>query len=112
MKFGPTKVNIVWKKYDFLLINEKSFSNLEKNGTFFFETLFPKKEYFNIWEEIMDDIQDIKELVKILACPACKADVELRKEEVICTRCRRRYPIRDGIPIMLIEEAKYDPIDY
>ncbi|MCD6093633.1 MAG: Trm112 family protein [Candidatus Omnitrophica bacterium] len=54
----------------------------------------------------------MKELVKILACPACKADVELRKEEVICTRCRRRYPIRDGIPIMLIEEAKYDSIDY
>ena len=47
-----------------------------------------------------------KELLKILACPACKADVELKEEKIVCTKCRRKYPIRDGIPIMLIEEAE------
>lgn len=47
-----------------------------------------------------------KELLDILACPLCKADVELKDEKIICTKCHRRYPIRDGIPIMLIEEAE------
>ena len=47
-----------------------------------------------------------KELLNILACPACKADVKLEDEKIICTKCGRRYPIRDGIPIMLIDEAE------
>ncbi len=47
-----------------------------------------------------------EELLKILACPACKADVTLEGEEIVCTRCGLRYPIKDGIPIMLVEEAK------
>lgn len=47
-----------------------------------------------------------KELLKILACPACKADVELKENRIVCTKCGRKYPIRDGIPIMLIEEAE------
>ncbi|MBL7084728.1 MAG: Trm112 family protein [Candidatus Omnitrophica bacterium] len=47
-----------------------------------------------------------KELLKILACPACKADVELKENKIVCTKCGRKYPIRDGIPIMLIEEAE------
>ena len=46
------------------------------------------------------------ELLSILACPVAKAPVELRGERIVCTRCGRRYPIRDGIPIMLIEEAE------
>ena len=47
-----------------------------------------------------------QELLKILACPACKADVELKESRIVCTKCGRKYPIRDGIPIMLIEEAE------
>ena len=47
-----------------------------------------------------------QELLKILACPACKVDVELKDGKIVCTKCRRKYPIRDGIPIMLIEEAE------
>ena len=46
------------------------------------------------------------ELLSILACPACKADIKLEGEKIVCTKCGRRYPIRDGIPIMLIEEAE------
>lgn len=49
-----------------------------------------------------------KELLEILACPACKGDVELREDKIICTQCGRRYPIRDGIPIMLVDEAQED----
>ena len=43
----------------------------------------------------------------ILACPKCRHSVQLDGAFVRCTNaaCRLRYPIRDGIPIMLIEEA-------
>jgi uncharacterized protein YbaR (Trm112 family) len=47
-----------------------------------------------------------KELLEILACPVCKAPVVLRDERIVCTSCGRRYPIRDGIPVMLIDEAE------
>lgn len=46
------------------------------------------------------------ELLEILACPKCKADVVLQGDRLACVRCGLRYPIRDGIPIMLIEEAE------
>jgi uncharacterized protein YbaR (Trm112 family) len=49
-----------------------------------------------------------KELLDILACPACKHDVKLEGEKIVCQNpgCGLRYPIKDGIPIMLIEEAE------
>jgi len=48
------------------------------------------------------------DLLKILACPFCKADVFLKDNKIICTQCGRKYPIKDEIPIMLIEEAEVD----
>ena len=45
-------------------------------------------------------------LLEILACPVCKTAVRLEGERLICTQCGRRYPIRDGIPVMLVEEAE------
>ncbi len=47
-----------------------------------------------------------KELLEILACPACKADVELKEGKIVCKRCAKKYPIRDGIPVMLIDQAE------
>ena len=47
-----------------------------------------------------------KELLEILACPACKGDVDLKENKIICQQCGKKYPIRDGIPIMLIDEAE------
>lgn len=47
-----------------------------------------------------------KELLDILACPACKAAVKLEGDRIVCTGCGRRYPIKDDIPIMLIDEAE------
>ncbi len=43
---------------------------------------------------------------RFTVCPACKSDVELRDEKIVCTKCGRRYPIKDGIPVMLIDEAE------
>ena len=50
-----------------------------------------------------------KELLEILACPLCKQGVVLDGERLVCTQCGRRYPIRDGIPVMLVEEAETGP---
>jgi uncharacterized protein len=46
-------------------------------------------------------------LLEILACPLCKTEVSLTRDGtgLVCATCRRRYPIVDDIPIMLIEEA-------
>jgi len=49
-----------------------------------------------------------EELLKILACPLCKTDVILKENKLVCTKCKRKYPIKDGIPIMLIEEAEVE----
>jgi uncharacterized protein YbaR (Trm112 family) len=48
-----------------------------------------------------------KELLAILVCPKCKGDLEYRDDEpsLVCPSCRLRYAVRDGIPIMLIDEA-------
>lgn len=46
------------------------------------------------------------ELLKILACPADRAPVVREGDRIVCTQCGRRYPIRDDIPIMLVEEAE------
>jgi len=47
-----------------------------------------------------------EKLLEVLACPDCKAPVELRDDKIVCTSCGKRYSIRDGIPIMLIDEAE------
>jgi uncharacterized protein len=46
-------------------------------------------------------------LLEILVCPACKAKLDLKPDEsgLKCVQCHRLYPIRDGIPVMLIDEA-------
>lgn len=45
-------------------------------------------------------------LLKILACPVCRGDVKEEENQIICLQCGRQYPIRDGIPIMLANEAQ------
>ena len=53
-----------------------------------------------------------QDLLDILVCPACKKPLLLLKvkgESLKCTECRRVYPVRDNIPILLIDEAVTDP---
>ena len=49
-----------------------------------------------------------KELLEILACPKCKAPIREEGDKLVCTnpQCGLRYPVRDGIPVMLIDEAE------
>lgn len=46
-------------------------------------------------------------LLEILVCPRCKGELEHREQEssLVCRACSLRYPIRDDIPVMLIDEA-------
>lgn len=48
-----------------------------------------------------------RELLAILVCPQCKGELELVDSEtgLVCHACRLRYPIRDDIPVMLVDEA-------
>ena len=50
-------------------------------------------------------------LFDILACPQCKGDIKYneKKTGLICEACKLEYPIRDDIPVMLIDEAKEIP---
>lgn len=49
-----------------------------------------------------------QELLDILACPDCKGDIRYDEPEqkLTCLNCGLRYPIRDDIPVMLVEEAE------
>ncbi len=51
------------------------------------------------------------ELLEILACPNCKTPVKLVSNGtgLKCDTCRRVYPIKDDIPVMLIDEAVIEP---
>ncbi|HBB94112.1 MAG TPA: hypothetical protein DC054_01860 [Blastocatellia bacterium] len=48
-----------------------------------------------------------EQLLEILVCPACRAKVDLKPDgsALKCVECKRVYPIRDDIPVMLIDEA-------
>ena len=46
------------------------------------------------------------EFVSLLACPDDHAPVREEGDRLVCERCGRRYPVRDGIPVMLVEEAE------
>jgi hypothetical protein len=55
------------------------------------------------WRPMLD-----AKLLEILVCPKCKGDLVLSEDPpaLICGHCRLVYPIKDGIPILLIDEAK------
>ena len=46
-------------------------------------------------------------LLEILVCPQCHGEVEHkeRRKVIVCAACGLQYPVRDGIPVMLAEEA-------
>lgn len=50
-----------------------------------------------------------KDLLDILACPLGKSELRLEGEKLVCTRCGVKFPIENGIPVMLIEEAELPP---
>jgi uncharacterized protein YbaR (Trm112 family) len=49
-----------------------------------------------------------QDLIPLLRCPKCRHSVTLRNDRIVCGNadCGLRYPVREGIPVMLIEEAE------
>lgn len=47
-------------------------------------------------------------LLEILVCPLCKGPLVYRKpeQELVCRPCRLAFPVKDGIPVMLEDEAR------
>lgn len=47
------------------------------------------------------------QLLSILVCPKCKGELDYREAEssLVCPRCALRFPVREDIPIMLLDEA-------
>lgn len=57
-----------------------------------------------------DDTLISPDLLAIMQCPACTGELTERMEPpaLVCASCARAYPVRDGIPIMLLEETVVD----
>jgi uncharacterized protein YbaR (Trm112 family) len=51
-----------------------------------------------------------QDLLDILVCPLCKASLELKSDGggLKCVQCKRVYPVRDDIPVMLVDEARVE----
>jgi uncharacterized protein YbaR (Trm112 family) len=64
-----------------------------------------------VFQSLRKEVMPISEqLLEILVCPADRARVELKPDGsgLKCVECKRVYPIRDDIPVMLIDEAKVE----
>lgn len=49
-----------------------------------------------------------KDILDVICCPACKSELKEVGSCLECQRCGLKYPIEDGIPILIVEEAKKD----
>ena len=47
-----------------------------------------------------------KRLLDVLVCPQCKKDVRLEDDWLVCEECRLKYPVDDGMPVMLVDMAE------
>ena len=49
-----------------------------------------------------------KKQIQMMVCPECKGKLEFdkSKKELICDNCKIAFPVKDGIPVMLIDEAR------
>ena len=45
-------------------------------------------------------------LLEILSCPSCGGDVEFKSEKIVCCQCGRKYPIKNGIPVLLADQSE------
>jgi uncharacterized protein YbaR (Trm112 family) len=45
-------------------------------------------------------------LLEIIVCPACRSRLDVLGEELVCSGCGLAYPVRDDIPVLLVDEAR------
>jgi uncharacterized protein YbaR (Trm112 family) len=58
----------------------------------------------------MSDVELDPQLLEIIVCPACRSDLDLVQTEgaaeLVCQGCGLAYPVRDDIPVLLVDEAR------
>jgi uncharacterized protein len=54
----------------------------------------------------MQPVERIREVLDLIVCPACQGQLALAEVAVDCKVCGRRYPVVDGIPVLLVERAE------
>jgi uncharacterized protein YbaR (Trm112 family) len=54
-------------------------------------------------------MQLTQELLDLLVCPVCHSRLRLEPEHIDCTGCRRRYPIVEGLPVLIASRATLVP---
>jgi uncharacterized protein YbaR (Trm112 family) len=72
------------------------------------QTPHPSEKYKRkIFAKGKRDYMIAKDLLDILACPVCKLPIALAQDQqsLKCAQCRRSFPIRDGIPVLLVDQA-------
>lgn len=77
------------------ILRRKAFSHVARP--------FPRKTGMREGSEAMEMLE---ELMEILACPRCKGPLRETEDALVCTACRLKYPIRNGIPVLLVDEAE------
>ncbi len=45
-------------------------------------------------------------LLDLVVCPDCRGDLSVVREELVCGSCGLAYPVRDDIPVLLVDEAR------
>lgn len=53
---------------------------------------------------------NLRDWLRDLACPVCYAALEFSADAVLCTKCRRKYPVEDGIPVLIAERSEVKPL--
>ncbi len=74
--------------------------------------LNPRRFKIGNWQlEIVKCLMVSQELLDMLVCPACHKPLQLKDngQSLKCAECRRVFPIKDDIPVMLLDEASIDP---
>lgn len=113
-----SRLNRLADRADFFLTTEKDgvkLSDLHLSRPCYqvplqFEFVTGREQVDGLLHDLLDKDQTMslsKELLDILACPQCKGPVELdpEKTHLVCQTCALKYPVRDDIPVMLIDEA-------
>ena len=70
----------------------------------------PASAEAGLWRTIISAMIP-EDLLELLVCPACRKPLVLKvnPEALKCNACQRVYPVRDNIPVLLIEESSVDP---
>ncbi|GFO61601.1 hypothetical protein GMST_39260 [Geomonas silvestris] len=51
-------------------------------------------------------MSNLEKILPILACPSCHGPLDQAPDALCCPACRLRFPVRDGIPVLLVEAAQ------